>query len=108
MKLKKQQSHYDCAVAVCSMVSGLKFKHVREKLSHVKGYGSFMSDITAFLKKQGIMFSESKTLTNRCILRVPIGQQSHFILMWDGFTFDPAVGKSETIPENIQEIISLL
>jgi hypothetical protein len=107
MKIKRQRDKFDCGVAVCSMVTGLSFPQVRERLSHVKGYGCFMSDITKFLDGQGVKWKPAKTITKRCVLRLQNDGQSHFVLIWDGITFDPASGKSKTVPEHVKEIVSL-
>ncbi len=89
------------------MVTGQSFPKVREHLGTVAGFGCFMSDITAYLSKQGISSKPSKTITTRCILRLSGDAQSHFVLRWDGYTFDPAQGVYANLPNNIAEIVSL-
>ena len=107
MKIKRQKNFYDCGATVVSMLTGLTVSQCRERLGTLKGYGCFMSDIERVLRGAGFRLNKSNQITPRCIVRVELETQSHFILIWDRITYDPAKGKSNIIPSNIKEVLEI-
>lgn len=107
MKLKRQIKSYECGVAVTSMVTGLPFDKCREQLGMVEGLGCLTSDIRRVLIRNGVSCQTSNVLSERCVLRLQnpaSAQGSHFILRWDGFTYDPDKGRSKAVPAFVEAL----
>jgi len=89
------------------MLTGYSMPKCRELLAPVSGLGCFLSDIARVLKANGFICKSSKTMTSRCVLRLQVNGGSHFVLRWDGKTYDPARGTSHEIPANVSEVLSI-
>lgn len=107
MKIKRQRNDTDCGVAVVSMLTGLSFKDVREEVAPVVGLGCFMGDIARVLKRHAFNCRIVHKMPPVCVLRVSVTGGQHFVLRYNGKTFDPAKGVYDSVPDNVQEILSV-
>lgn len=91
------------------MVTGLTVPKARERLGTIRGYGCFLTDIQRVLNqfKFKTKINKSNQISHRCIVRVELETQSHFILVWDNKIYDPARGIRDSITENIKEVLEI-